>query len=85
MIRRSDVRTLLNQSDEAFARELPALLSEHLGKWIGYHGMERVSIENTKAEAYAACRRRGLGDEEFLVRCIEEPLEEDIIIGPDAA
>lgn len=84
MIRRSDTTMLLNQSDEAFAQELPVLLKDHFGKWAGYHGAERVSIEQTKAEAYAACRRRGLEDEEFLVRCIEEPLEEDLVIGPDA-
>jgi hypothetical protein len=85
MIQRSNTTTLLNQSDEAFARELPTLLSDHFRKWVGYHGTERVSIERTKAEAYAACRRRGLEDEEFLVRCIEEPLDEDLVIGPDAA
>lgn len=85
MIRRSDTTTILNQSDEAFARDLPVLLNDHFGRWVGYHGMERVSIEHSKADAYAACRRRGLEDEEFLVRCIEEPLVEDLVIGPDAA
>ena len=85
MIRRSDTTKLLNESERAFVQALPALLSDHQGKWVGYHGMERVSIERTKAEAYAACRRRRLEDDEFLVRCIEEPLDDDLVVGPDAA
>lgn len=85
MLQSSDLTALLEQSEQAFLRELPTLLRDRQGEWVAYHGVERVAVERTKAEVYGACRRHGLRDEEFLVRCIEEPLEGEIFIGPDAA
>lgn len=73
----------LQQSEDAFLRELPSLLLEHEGRWAAYHDARRVTVANTKCEAYSECYQRGLTDDEFLVRCIEPPLDE-ITLGPDA-
>lgn len=83
MIDSAKTAASLQESEDAFVRELPSLLRDHEGKWIAYHGFRRVTVAGTKAEAYAECYRQGLCDDDFLVRCIEPPLEE-MILGPDA-
>ena len=51
----------------AFARDLPALLDEHPGKWVAYHGAERLGIADDDADLYELGRRRGLSPQSMLV------------------
>jgi hypothetical protein len=70
------------EASEAFRSELPGLLEERPGQWVGYHGTERIGFAATKEEMYRRCRERGLDEDDFLVTCIEP--EEDLMFGPGA-
>lgn len=82
MIRSAKAVTSLQESEDAFIRELPMLLRDHEGKWVAYHGICRLTVADSKCNAYAECYQTGLTDDEFLVRCIE-PLQEETIFGPE--
>ncbi len=57
------------RSQEAFWRDLPHLLSQRklLGRWVCYHGNERIGI-GTHEELIRECRRREILDEAYLGR-----------------
>jgi len=53
---------------EAYWRDLPELLkSRYRGKWVAYHGDERIGVNRDKARLVLECYRRGLTDEEIWV------------------
>jgi hypothetical protein len=56
----------IRRSQEAYWRELPQLLRtrNHLGKWVCYHGDERIGI-GTHEELIRECLRRGLPDDAY--------------------
>jgi hypothetical protein len=83
MIRNAKTLASLEEAEDAFLRELPVLLRDHEGKWAAYYGVDRVALADTKSAAYTECNRQGLADEDFLVRCIEPPLDE-VTFGPDS-
>ena len=60
------------QSQQAFWRELPLLLrnKRNLGKWVCYHGDERIGIGSYE-ELIRECVRRGLGDDAYDLDIIE--------------
>lgn len=73
----------------AFWRDLPELLRHRRdrGRWVAYHGDERIDLGKTRAEVYQRCLRRGLRLGEFYVTLIGEreappwvptPLEESL-------
>ncbi len=70
------------EADEAFRRDLPQLLKERPGEWVGYHGSERIGFAATKDQMYRDCLERGLKRGEFLVTCVEP--EVDLMFGPGA-
>src|SRR5438132_1420634 len=51
----------------AFARDLPTLLDEQAGKWVAYHGAERLGIADDDTELYELGRQRGLPPQSMLV------------------
>jgi hypothetical protein len=56
------------RSKQAYLRDLPELLKDvrlH-GKWVIYHGDERIGIANTQTELVRECLRRGLKEEEYF-------------------
>jgi hypothetical protein len=61
------------RSQQAFWRDLPALLRDrkNKGKWVCYHGDERVGIAPTGRELIGECLRRGLGTDECHLDVIE--------------
>jgi hypothetical protein len=61
------VPSLLARSIEAFYRDLAELLTTHYGKWIAYHGDERVGTGRSETELYEQCLRRGFKEDEFIV------------------
>jgi hypothetical protein len=71
---------LVKQSLEAFRRDLPELLKNRklFQKWVAYHGNERIGFDKLPERLYAECYRRGLKDNEFVVRYIIEEDPEDL-------
>src|SRR5947209_6954343 len=77
------------RSQRGFWRDLPELLKNRRnhGKWVAYHGDERVGLGKTRTELYRHCLGRGLRRGEFYIDRIEEaetppwvptPLEESL-------
>jgi hypothetical protein len=64
---------LVLQSQKAFWRDLPELLSDRRsrGRWVAYQGDERVGMAKTSTELYQLCLRRGLLRGQFYVGKIE--------------
>jgi hypothetical protein len=82
-VRDLEVPEGIRLSQEAFFRDLPALLADRRlrGKFVAYHRDERVKIGRSQREVIRECLRRGLSDDEYDVFCIEpqspEPEEVD--------
>jgi hypothetical protein len=85
----SGISPQMLRSQQAFWRDLPSLLKSWRtrGKWVAYHGDERVGIARTGTELYQRCLGQGLQRGEFYVGKIEEhetapwvptPLEESL-------
>ena len=68
-----EIPPMVLRSEQAFWRDLPELLKKrrNRGKWVAYHGEERVAITRSDVEAYQACFRRGLKPEEFYVGTVK--------------
>ena len=64
---------LMLRSQQAFWQELPELLKDERnhGKWVAYHGGERVTLVRSDIDAYQACFRRGLKHGQFYVGRLE--------------
>jgi hypothetical protein len=63
----SEPRPMIQKSIDAFRRDLPELLQTHPGKWVAYHGDERVGFGKTQTELYQRCFARGLTRDDFIV------------------
>jgi hypothetical protein len=63
----------VRKSKEALRRDLPQLLvDERLrGRYVAYHGDERVGIAPAVDDLIRECVRRGLPDDQYYVRVIE--------------
>jgi len=68
-----EIPPLVVSSQQEFWQNLPELLKEkrNHGKWVAYHGGERVALERSDVEAYQACFRRGLKRGEFYLTKLE--------------
>ncbi len=68
-----EIPPLMLRSQQAFWQDLPELLKDERnhGKWVAYHGGERVAVRQSDVEAYQECFRRGLKHEEFYVGRLE--------------
>lgn len=67
----SDPPPMIQESINAFRRDLPELLKTHKGKWVAYHGDEQVSFGRTQTGLYQICFRRGLTRDDFVVGFVE--------------
>lgn len=73
----------IRKSQEAFFRDLPDLLKKRSlrGKYVAYHGDERIGIAGDDAPLIHECLRRGLKRDEYDILIIEpqspEPEEID--------
>ena len=63
----SEPLPMIQKSIDAFRRDLPELLRTHPGKWVAYHGDERVGFGKTETELYQRCFARGLTRDDFIV------------------
>jgi hypothetical protein len=67
----------------AFSGDLPALLDEHAGKWVAYHGAERLGIADDDTDLYELGRQRGLSPQSLLVIGID-PEADQVPVIPEA-
>jgi hypothetical protein len=78
----SVVPPLVRRSQQAFRRALPQLLRQprYYRQWVAYHGETCLGFAASETELYQECRRQGLADDAFVVRCIvpEVPAELDV-------
>jgi hypothetical protein len=67
------VPPLVRQSQEAFWRDLPELLKSWRtrGKWVAYHGDERIGIAAEDDGLIRECLPRGLGKGDYYLDVIE--------------
>ena len=63
----------IRKSKEAFFRDLPDLVRDPSlrGKWVAYHGDDRIGIDADDEPLINECRRRGLGADEYIIDTIE--------------
>ncbi len=63
----------IRKSQEAFFRDLPELLKDRRlrGRYIVYHGNERIGIDEDDEPLIRECLRRGLRREEYDILIIE--------------
>ena len=81
-IRDESVMPMIDASHKAFERDLDVLLQSHYREWVAYHGDERLGFAASQTALYAECLRRGLRDDEFVVRSIEPLLPDEEIVFP---
>lgn len=62
---------MITKSIEAFRRDLPEMLKKHRGRWVAYHGDERIGFGRRETPLYQECLRRGLSRDEFIVCVVE--------------
>jgi hypothetical protein len=72
----------IRKSQEAFFRELPELLKNRRlrGKYVAYHGDERVKVSRSEVDVIRECVRRGLRSDQYDVFVIrtQSPGPEDL-------
>jgi hypothetical protein len=68
----------IRKSQAAFFRELPELLKDRRlrGRYIAYHGDERIGIARDDIPLVRECLRRGLKDDEYDLFVIEPQSQE---------
>jgi len=66
----STISPMVAKSQEAFRHDLPDLLHDRYRWWVAYHGDERIGFAKSKRELYRQCLRRGLSEDQFVVRCV---------------
>jgi hypothetical protein len=73
----------IRRSQEALRRDLPRLLENRRlrGRWIAYHGDERIGIARDKFILLRECIQRGFAEDEYYIGMIipSELLEEEEI------
>lgn len=67
---------------KAFRKDLPALLKQHPGKWVAYHGSKQFGIAEDDAVLYRDCYKQGWKLSEFIVERIEPQTGNAMIMGP---
>jgi AcrR family transcriptional regulator len=74
----------IRRSREALRRDLPQLLQNRRlqGRWIAYHGEERIGIARNRDKLLRECFRRGFADDEYYIGMVSpmELVEEEEIV-----
>jgi hypothetical protein len=73
-----EIPPMIERSQAAFRRDLPELIKTHYYQWVAYHGDERIGFGRTETALYKECLRRGLKEDEFVVRMVAEDMPEEI-------
>ena len=72
-----DIPEGVRRSQKAFLRDLPELLKDEAlrGKWVAYHGDERIGIAPSDKPLIQECLRRGLKSDQYDLFIIDETEE----------
>jgi hypothetical protein len=62
--------TMGEKAVRAFRRDLPGLLKERPRQWVAYHGDQCLGFAMTARELFRECLRRGIPDNEYIIRPI---------------
>jgi hypothetical protein len=76
----ADFAELQKVAFEAFSRDLPALLRDHKGQWVAYHGAERLGISDDDLALYELGEQRGLSPLSMLVTGIYPEADQTPVI-----
>src|SRR5260370_15296884 len=71
------IHPMIQRGQAAFRRDLPELMKTHEGQWVAYHGDQRIGFARSKFKLVQECLRRGIPDEEFVVRGIAPEIPDD--------
>jgi hypothetical protein len=64
---------LIDVAADAFRRDLPQLLKQKPGKWVGYHGAEVIDFGDEKSELFGRMLQRFRRDEILVTRIEPDP------------
>jgi hypothetical protein len=75
----TEVPPLIQLAQDAFRRDLPALLTTRYRQWVAYHGDRRLGFGRSKTRLVQEWLARGIPIEEFMVLCVKPsfPYEDD--------
>jgi hypothetical protein len=71
------IHPMIKLANAAYRRDLPAMLKTHYRKWVAYHGDRRLGFGNDKTKLILEWLKRGIPDEELMVRGIEPDMPYD--------
>ena len=74
---RFEISDDVRRSQETFLRDLPELLRDESlrGKWVAYHGDERIGVVPSDEPLIQECLRRGLKSDQYDLFIIDETEE----------
>ena len=82
-----DPPAMIVKSIAAFRRDLHELLRTQRGRWVAYHGDQRIGFGRRQTPLYQECLRQGLTPDEFVVTLVEpwvfDPDEEIEVLHED--
>jgi CheY-like chemotaxis protein len=73
---------IIVRSQKAFERDLDDLLKTHYRQWVAYHGDEQIGFGRSQTALIERCFRRGLREDQFVVRSIEPLLADEDLVFP---
>jgi len=76
---------MIQLAQAAFRRDLPQLLKTHKDRWVAYLGDWQVALGRSKSDLYQLCLRRGMNEDEFVVRYIQPEMEDDFDVDETSA
>jgi hypothetical protein len=66
-----------HQAYDAFHRDLPQLFDQgHRGRWVLYHGAERIALDDDRDQLYQVAQERQIPEDELLIDLIAAEPEE---------
>lgn len=68
---------MIQKAQAAFRRDLPGLMETHYRQWVIYHGDQRLGFGRSQRRLIQECLRRGLKEDEFVVRCVMPDIPDD--------
>ena len=69
--------SVFRQGEEAFSRDLPALLKNYAGKWVAYLGAQRLDVADSSSELYRRHAERGINPKDLFVELIHPAADDD--------
>lgn len=62
----------IQQSIDAFRKDLDEMLAKYRGKWVAYHRGRQIGFASSQLKLYKRCAREGLPMDELLICGVSE-------------